>query len=1089
MRILLLTALITAPLAALAQSPSGYYRHPSLHGDTVVFTSEGDLWRVPVSGGAAQRLTTHPGNEAHAAISPDGNKLAFSGEYEGPTDVYVMPMTGGRPRRLTFDGNSTAVVGWTPDGQVLVRTRGYSTLPQEQLMTLNPETADREILPLAQASEGTIAPETRTLFFTRFPFQGSSTKRYQGGWVQNLWRFTPGDSEATPLTSDFPGTSKNPMWWQGRLYYLSDRDGIMNLWSMRPDGSDPRQHTRHRDYDASSASLNEGRIIYQHGADLRLYDTANSSDAAIPITLASDLDHERERWIRKPIDYLTTAHLSPTGDRLVMTARGQVFVAPAEQGRLVEVPRNSGIRYRDAVFLPDGQSLIALSDATGELEFWKLPANGVGSPQPITTNGTVFRFPGVPSPNGHWLAWSDKDLKFWVQDMNQQVTRLIAESRVGPIDQFTWSPDSQWIAYVETAPNTFSQIKLYRVSDGSITTLTSDRVNSFEPAWSPDGKWLYFLSDREVRSLVPSPWGPRQPDPFYTETTRIYLMALTAGLHSPFSPGNELAPEEPRKEKEDSNRKTEDSTSSTNKPPEVVVTIDLDGLTTRLYEVPVPPGNYEGLSLTAKHLFWTARDTGFDAKLNLKQLEITRKEPKPKTLAEDIRSYELSSDRKKLLIRKGDNFHIIASDTSAPAKLEDKVKLDSWTFSIDPREEWQQIFTESWRMMRDYFYDRGMHRLDWPAMLKKYRPLVDRVRDRAELSDAISAMVAELSTLHIFVRYGDQREGPDRIQPAFLGAVLSADRPAGGWRVDHVYRSDPDFPGEQPPLAKPDVAVREGDVILSINGRSTLSVPHPSVLLRNQSGKQVLMEVKPAGSPTNRNVVVQPISTEREADLRYGEWELTRRQRVDELGGGKIGYVHLRAMGTDNIAEWARNFYPVFQRQGLIIDVRHNRGGNIDSWILGKLLRKAWFYWQPRAGDPTWNMHYAFRGHLVVLCNQQTASDGEAFTEGFRRLGLGKVIGTRTWGGEIWLSAQRWLVDRGMATAAEFGVYGPEGAWLIEGHGVDPDIVVDNLPHATFNGSDAQLDEAVKHLQELIERDPRPVPPPPSYPDKTFRAP
>jgi tricorn protease len=354
------------------------------------------------------------------------------------------------------------------------------------------------------------------------------------------------------------------------------------------------------------------------------------------------------------------------------------------------------------------------------------------------------------------------------------------------------------------------------------------------------------------------------------------------------------------------------------------------------------------------------------------------------------------------------------------------------------------------------------------------------------LSEVIAELAAELSTLHIFVRYGDERDGPDQIRPAALGGRFTFDPNASGWRVDSIYQSDPDYPRGLSPLLQPQVDLKVGDVITSVNGRPTTAGVPLEALLRQQAGKQVLMEIRRMDTNAPKSIVVKPISTEREADLRYDDWEYSRRRTVEALGKGQIGYVHLRAMGTDNIAEWAREFYPVFQRQGLIIDVRHNRGGNIDSWILGKLLRKAWFFWQPRVGNPTWNMQYAFRGHMVVLCNERTASDGEAFSEGFKRLGLGKVIGTRTWGGEIWLSARRWLVDSGMATAAELGVYGPEGQWLIEGHGVDPDIVVDNLPHATFNGRDAQLEAAVKHLEELIRKDPRSIPPRPAYPEKKF---
>ena len=464
----------------------------------------------------------------------------------------------------------------------------------------------------------------------------------------------------------------------------------------------------------------------------------------------------------------------------------------------------------------------------------------------------------------------------------------------------------------------------------------------------------------------------------------------------------------------------------------------------------------------------------------------TRKDPKAKTLVEDVSEYELSLDRKKLLVRKGDAFYAVASDASAPAKLEDRFRLEDWTFPVIPREEWRQIFNESWRMMRDYFYDRKLHQLDWVALRDRYLPLVDRVSDRAELSEVIAELMGELSALHINIRFGDLRDGPDEINPASLGARLARDEAAGGWRIDRIYESDPDYPGTASPLRRPDVNVSTGDVITSVNGRPSLSVSQFEQLLRNQTGKQVLLEVKPAATNELRRVIVKPISNAREADLRYGDWEVSRRQRVEDQGKGAIGYLHLRAMGSENISEWAREFYPVFNRPGLIIDVRNNRGGNIDSWILGRLLRKAWFYWQPRAGQPTWNMQYAFRGHVVVICNERTASDGEAFTEGFKRLGLGKVIGTRTWGGEIWLSAQRWLVDSGMASAAEIGVYGPEGAWLIEGHGVDPDVVVDNLPHETFDGRDAQLEAAIRELQARIATDPRPVPPAPKYPDKRF---
>ena len=396
------------------------------------------------------------------------------------------------------------------------------------------------------------------------------------------------------------------------------------------------------------------------------------------------------------------------------------------------------------------------------------------------------------------------------------------------------------------------------------------------------------------------------------------------------------------------------------------------------------------------------------------------------------------------------------------------------------------MFIEAWRLERDFFYDPKLNGVDWKGILERHVPLLDRVTDRDELNDLLSSMVGELSALHTFVVGGDFRKGNDQIVPASLGAHLVRDEKAGGFRIEHIYHSEPDYPGELSPLDRPDVKVKEGDIIVAVNGVPALSVPSLGELLRNLAGQQVMLKVKPSGAEEPTEVVVKPITPAEEFNLRYSDWEYSRRLMVERAGSGEIGYVHLRAMGGNNFAEWVKNYYPVFERKGLIVDVRNNTGGNIDSWVLEKLLRKAWFYWKPRVGKPVWNMQYAFRGPMVVLCNQLTASDGEAFTEGFRRLGLGKVIGMRTWGGEIWLSFDTWLVDQGIASAAEMGVYGPEGQWLIEGHGVDPDMVVDDPPHAAFEGKDAQLDAAVKYLQEQIKLHPVEVPPAPPYPDKSF---
>lgn len=1126
--VLALLLLLTVPLAAQQPSTPGYFRFPALTGDSIIFTAEGDIWRVPIAGGVAQRLTTHAAEESRPAVSPDGKTLAYSAAYEGPTEVYTMPLEGGAPVRRTYEGASALVVGWTPGGQVLYTTRRFSTLPDAQLATVDPATGDTALVPLAQASEGTYDPTGARLIFTRLPFQGSFTKRYRGGTAQNLWSFTRGAGEAVPLTADYAGTSKAPMLWQGRLYFLSDRDGTMNLWSMAEAGGDLRQHTRHSGFDMQSPSLAAGRIAYQLGADLRVYEIAGGTDAAVPIRLMSDFEHTRERWVKAPAEWITSARLSPTGDRLLFTARGQLFVVPATQGRIVEVTRNQRVRHRDARFMPDGKSVLTLSDESGEFELWTVPANGIGASAQLTKDAKVLRWDGVPSPDGRYVAHHDKDLRLWLHDVRAKTDALVATGVSNDFRDVRWSPDSKWLAYAVAGGNQLTRIYLFNVADAKATALTSDRYDSYSPVWSPDGKWIYFLSDRHLETLVPSPWGSRQPEPFFDRQAKIYQVALKAGTRSPFRPDDELtppaekdtdkdqkpapdkpapdkpapdkpAPDKPSPDKTAADKPAKGSAADQAKPgvapakpdPVPAVAIDLAGLERRLIELPVPRGNYASLDLDAKRLYVVSIDT-VDRKRALKTIAIDNKATPADTFMEDIRRYELSLDRKKVLVQKGDDFYILDAAAKAPTGADlakTKVDLAGWTFRLDPRDEWRQMLVDAWRMERDYFYDRGMHGVDWPAVRARYEPLIERVTDRAELSDLLSQMVGELSALHIFVRGGELRRGQDDVTPASLGARLVRDATAGGFRVGHVYQSDPDLPEKAAPLAKPGVEVGEGDVIEQVNGVPALSATDVGALLRNQAGRQVLLRVRPKGATASREVVVTPVTQARETDLRYDEWEYTRRLAVEAKGKSRMGYVHLRAMGPDNIAEWAREFYPIYNREGLIIDVRHNRGGNIDSWVLGRLLRKAWFYWQPRAGQTVWNMQGAFRGHMVVLTDHFTASDGEAFAEGFRRLGMGQIIGTRTWGGEIWLSANNFLVDRGIATAAEMGVYGPERAWLIEGHGVDPDIAVDNLPHATFNGGDAQLDAAIAHLEALIASKPVPVPPPPPYPDKALKEP
>jgi tricorn protease len=1107
------TSLFAADSASLHR---GYYSDPALHGDTIIFTSEGDLWSVGVHGGNARRLTSGSGTESKAIISPDGKTVAFRANYEGPSEVYSMPIEGGLPQRRTWDGNSEPE-GWAPDGRLLVATERYSTLPSAQLVLVDDHGA-REIVPLAQAAEGSYSSDGHTLYFTRWFHQWSQTKRYKGGWAENIWSFD-GKDEAVPLTADYTGTSTNPMFWNGRIYFLSDRDGVTNVYSMDTGGHGVKEESHQHVFDVQSASLNDGHILYACGSDLWLLDLSTGHEEVIPITLVSDFDQMREHWVKKPLDYLTAVHISPDGSSAVFTARGELFTLPAKTGRIVKVAGDSSVRYREARFLPDGKSIVALSSQSGETEFWKFAANGEAAPEQWTNDAKVLRWAGVPSPDGNWLAHYDKDQQLWIYDVKNKKDKLIAQSMNGDYADLSWSGDSRWLAYSESADNQFSRIKIINIESGAIQSITSDRYNSFNPIWSSDGKWLYFLSDRNLKSTIGGPWGPRQPEPHFDRTVKVYELALTPGLRSPFLQPDELHPESAEKKEEEKaaddkakdakavaeGKKSADADKSAaekkedkkdedkdkKKPAEV--TIDFSDLDSRLDEVPAPPENYGTLQATEKRLCWLNASDDRGEHLALQCLDIANKGDEVETVLSDVKNYELSLDRKKMLVGKGDDFYILDSDIKAGGLSDPKalskatINLSHWELSTIPREEFHGLFLDAWRMERDYFYDRHMQGVDWIAMRDRYLPLVDRVADRDELNEVIAQMVSELSALHTFVFGGDERKPADDINIATLGAVLRRDEKAGGYVVEHIYLHDPDLPDQAPPLARPESRVNEGDTILSIDGQNVLGVADERSLLRGKAGQQVMLHVKPATGDAH-DVLVKPISSGDDAKMRYAEWEYSRRLKVETDSKGQIGYVHLQAMGSDDINQWAREFYPVFDRQGLIVDMRHNHGGNIDSWLLDDLLRKAWFYWQPRVGNPSWNMQYAFRGHIVVLCDQETASDGEAFTEGFKHFEMGKVIGTRTWGGEIWLSGSNVQADNGLASAAEIGVYGADGKqWLIEGHGVEPDITVDNLPHATFGGTDAQLQAGIDLLKQEIKDDPRPVPPHPPYPDKSFK--
>lgn len=1072
----------------ISAQQKGYYRTPSIYQNMVVFTAEGDLWKYDISSGTTARLTTNTGVEAEPVISPDGKKIVFTGQYEGVSELYEMNVGGSVPRRITWDFDFSGIhaCGYTKDGKILYRTSSYAGLPSPQLMTLDPTSLISQPVPLAQASYGCY-DDNGVLFFTRFPNQGSKTKRYKGGFIEQVWKFD-GKQEAVCLTGDFEGTTTNPMAYKDRIYFISDRDGTMNLWSMNKDGKDVKQHTFSSGWDIQSPAISDSKIVYQKGADIWLYDIAAGTEKMLDISLLSDFDQRKPKWIKSPANSISYADISPNGNYAVIISRGRVFVSPAKSDRWVEVTRKSGIRFKEAHFIND-KSLALLSDESGEFEVWKINADGSDTAKQITKNSKTLITFFVISPDEKYIAYNDKNEVLRVADVATGAVKFTYDSSYGGVYEVGWSADSRFLNITRSIENSNAQVCLLDMQTMKMAPVTTERLNSYSPSWSADSNWLYFVSERNFHTKIGSPWGSRQPEPFYTETQNIYAIPLDSAAKFPFLQTDSWLTDSlfnpvVSNTKKEYNKKSKDKTPAKS----TAKNYNWTQLSQTLYQVPVKSSNIGGFAAVDGYLYWLDNgdiDNEDGAKLYALKMEESKKY-EPTEVASSVNGFNVSANKKKLFIFFRNKTMAIADANGQKVDVDkSKLELENWNFVLDPTQEWHQMFDDAWRMMRDYFYDRDMHKVNWVQIKEHYEPLLARVTDRYELDDLIAQMVAELSALHTFVYGGDKRRSPDFIQTGFLGALLTKNDK--GLTITHIYKSDPDYPDFSSPLSKPELKIKEGDIITEVNNVSLKSVQNIAELLANK----VNIPVKLTLLDNNKTYqqVVRPFSNWDDFNLRYAEWELERREKVDSMSNEQIGYIHLRAMGDEDMDAFVKQYYPVFNRKGLILDVRNNNGGNIDSWILEKLMRKAWMYWQARAGGPTWNMQYAFRGPMVILCDQETASDGEAICEGFRRLGLGKVIGMRTWGGEIWLTGSNRLVDNGIASAAEFGVYGPEGKWLIEGRGVEPDFVVDNLPYETYKGKDAQLQFAVDYLQKEIKAHPVEVPKAPPHPDKSFKYP
>jgi len=1067
----LAAALVLIFLTNVATAEEGYFRSPALHGDLIVFTAEGDLWSYMHGDESAQRLTTHPSLEAAATISPDGTHVAFAADYEGASETYVMSITGGVPRRVTFENSWAVPQGWTPDGRVLYSTISRGGPPgSATLRIVDPEDMSAETIPLADAFSGSMANDSETVYFTQFGLGGDNINIYRGGLAGKLWRYSSG-TEASRLIPEHEGDIRRPMANADALYFISDASGRDNLWAVNLDGSDPRQVTQHENFSMRGASVDGGRAVYQLGADLHLLDLATGESSRLEIHLQSDHPSLRESWETEPMKHLHSARLSGGAEKVAITARGAAALAGTGSVRLVSIGAPGDARLRRAARSYDGEWVYAISDASGEPSIWRYSATGGTQAEQMTSGSSSALGTFVESPDGRWIAHGDGMGGLWLLNtQTRDSTQIVDESSADQLfTDMEWSPNSQLLAMTHIRKGSVRpRILLHDVNDSRQGYLTSDKYVSGAPTFSEDSQWMYYLSNRNFDASGNSVWQDRDFGPSFDKRIEIFAQALTESAEFPFAIPNELTVVH-----------TEDDEADDEDEEKPRIDVDWDGLSGEVWQVPLESGDYGDLAVNESFLYVLIpdRDGG-----EIKSLKL-EPEAQAETFTEGAAGMELSGDGNKMLVAmQGEEMLALFVVPAEAAYPEDPsksaIQTAGWQIRIDPRTEWTQLFDDAWLMHRDQFFDPQMRGVDWTAMREKYRPLALRVTDRHELNDVLGQMLAELNTLHSAVRGGDVPADPDAPAPSVLGAAL--EQTDDGVVISRVYRHDEEVPSQAPPLAQPGVDAEDGDLIREVNGIAVSTLAGLHRALTNQAGKQVLLKLRRGREDVN--TVVVPADADQDFTYQYQDWVNGNRSRV-EAADAELGYLHIRAMGSSDAGEFAREFYASNKKKGFIIDVRRNNGGNIDSWIIERLLRRAWAFWSYRGDDPYVNMQNAFRGHLVVLADERTYSDGETFTAAIKALGIAPVIGQQTAGAGVWLSSRNRLSDGGIARVAEFPVYSMDGKWIVEGRGVSPTIEVRNMPHATYMGDDAQLEAAIEYLQNKLREEPIPELKPGPFPE------
>jgi tricorn protease len=1088
-------------------------RFPTTNGNQIVFCYAGELYTVGKEGGIARRLTSGPGYSSFPRFSPDGSQIAFTSQYDGNTEVYVMPAEGGTPKRLTITatlgrddisdrmGPNNIVMTWQNTKPLIAfRTRMKSFdafIGQLYTVALDAELPQQ--MPVPRGGFVSFSPDDSKMAYNRVFREFRTWKHYRGGMADDVWIHDFKSAKTENLTNN-PAQDICPMWGpDNRIYFLSDRDGRMNLFSIDLTGKDPKQFTAFKDFDIKFPSIGNDSIVFEQAGYIWRYDLATGQAAPVPIEIKEDFASGRSALVdaSKHIESVSPA---PDGQRVVAVARGDIYSVPGKDGTPRNLTRTSNAHERDAVWSPDGKWIAYNSDVTGENELYVRAQDGKGEPQQLTKGADTYYYRAIWSPDSKKLLWADRLQRLRYVDVASKAITQVDQDKYGEIRGYDWSPDSQWIAWSRPEENDGEKVYLFSTAEKKPVTVTDDWYSASNPTFSDDGKYLLLTSSRDLKPI----FGQTDFSNVYRDMDRVYLVTLAKETESPLAPRSDevgKARKKKEKDKETDEQKPEDKKAESKDAKEkkpVPVKVDTDGIHDRLVALEIQPADYSNLRMVDDRIFYLRRTVADEKdeeeafgepdkrKFHLCSYSL---EDRKETVLGDVNKYEITRDGKKMLVKIDKDYAVIdlpkdKIETKDEKTGKDyKLKLEGLDMRLDRHAEWNQIYFECWRQMRDFFYAPNMHGVDWKAMRDKYAALVPFVNHRNDLTYLVGELIGELNTGHTYVAGGERPETP-RIKLGLLGAEFSRDPASRAYRVDRILPGENWDKKTRSPLRDIGLNVKEGDYLLAINGMPLSTLPNLYDALIGTADKQVILRVNSKPSDDGaRDITVVP--TADEAPLYYRGWVQKNIDEVTKKTGGQVGYVHIPDMGQPGLNEFTKLYFPQIRKKALIVDVRGNGGGFVSALVIERLRRALVMIGMARSGVPLTDPPQTFTGPMIALIDEFSASDGDIFPFRFKTLGLGKLIGKRTWGGVVGIRDPLPLTDGGNLFKPEFAPYSKEGkGWIIEGQGVDPDIFVDNDPAKEFRGEDQQLDRAIQEIQEELKTKRYDLPPIPPYPER-----